>query len=68
MLQPCARGTNVFRVRDLGEGHDVQDMASVVMFPGGMTPIEGADLAYCAARPTSPPVFVNEAGNIQVRE
>jgi hypothetical protein len=52
----------VFRVKDMGEGHGVRDLATFVFvgFPD--------DLAYCNTRPPFPPIMrENRNGNIQVQ-
>ena len=64
----------IFRVRDMGEGHGTADLASLTFFVepqnaglpflGGT--IEGADLAYCSARPAFPILRESGSGNIQV--
>jgi hypothetical protein len=53
----------IFRVQDLGEANDVNDLASLVFF--GFPP--GGDLTYCNTRPSFPILFPSTNGNIQVR-
>lgn len=54
----------VFRVRDLGEGTGVTDVASLVFFSpvGG-----GGDLAHCTTRPDFPILRESPIANIQVK-
>lgn len=53
----------VFRVTDMGEGHDVRDLATFVFLA---VPDE---LAYCISRPPVPPIIrENRNGNIQVKQ
>jgi len=52
----------IFRVRDLGEGNDATDLASLVFFPPA-----GGDLAHCTTRPNFPILRQSAVGNVQVR-
>lgn len=53
----------IFRVQDMGEGHDHSDLASLVFFG---IPRDGGELAYCNERPAFPILFESGKGNIQV--
>jgi hypothetical protein len=53
----------VIRVRDLGEGHETADLASLVFFP---PPDSNGDLTHCATRPDFPVLRTSASGNIQV--
>jgi hypothetical protein len=52
-------GPMVFRVQDMGEGHGISDLASLVFFGRD-------DLTYCSERPAFPILFESGKGNIQV--
>jgi hypothetical protein len=53
----------VIRVRDLGEGHETADVASLVFFP---PPNSNGDLTHCSTRPDFPVLRTSGSGNIQV--
>jgi hypothetical protein len=53
----------VFRVKDMGEGHGVRDLATFVF------PFFQDELAYCNTRPPVPPIMrESRNGNIQVTQ
>lgn len=61
--QPAAVGIPmIFRVRDLGEGAEAADVASLLFFPP-----TGDELAHCATRPAFPILRESASGNIQVK-
>jgi len=61
--QPALAGRPmIFRLRDMGEGQGVTDLASLVFFP----PAPGDQLTHCITRPAFPILRESTNGNIQV--